>query len=67
MTCFRFGIRDLLWAMVVVGLAVGWWVEHRKLQTRQNWWADHVNQYHSGSITEYKRLMERENPPWHRD
>ena len=25
MTHLRFGIRDLLWAMVVVGLAVGWW------------------------------------------
>ena len=26
----RFTIRELLWLMVVVGLAVGWWVEHRK-------------------------------------
>jgi hypothetical protein len=24
-----FGIRDLLWAMVVVGLAIGWWTEKR--------------------------------------
>ena len=24
-----FGIRDLLWAMVVVGLALGWWEESR--------------------------------------
>jgi hypothetical protein len=24
---FRFTIRDLLWLMVVVALAVGWWVE----------------------------------------
>jgi hypothetical protein len=64
MTHLRFGIRDLLWAMVVVGMGLGWWSEHRKLQARQGWWADHVNQYHSGSITEYKRLMEREYPPW---
>ena len=25
-----FGIRDLLWAMVVVGLAVALWLEHRE-------------------------------------
>ena len=29
----RYGIRDLLWAMVVVGLAVGWWQSHRQIQT----------------------------------
>jgi len=28
----RFGIRDLLWAMVVVGLAIAWWSE-----ARSNW------------------------------
>jgi hypothetical protein len=26
---FHFTIRDLLWLMMVVGLAVGWWVDHR--------------------------------------
>jgi len=25
MTQLRFGIRDLLWAMVVTGLLFGWW------------------------------------------
>ena len=24
-----FGIRDLLWAMVVVGMGIGWWEESR--------------------------------------
>jgi hypothetical protein len=24
-----FGIRDLLWAMVVVGMGIGWWAQHR--------------------------------------
>lgn len=28
---FRFTIRDLLWLMVVVALALGWWVDHRSL------------------------------------
>jgi hypothetical protein len=26
----RFTIRDLLWLMVVAGLAVGWWIDHRQ-------------------------------------
>jgi uncharacterized membrane-anchored protein YhcB (DUF1043 family) len=24
---FRFTIRDVLWLMVVVGIAVGWWID----------------------------------------
>jgi len=28
---FRFTIRDLLWLMMVVGMGVGWWTEHRAL------------------------------------
>ena len=28
---FRFTIRDLLWLMVVVGLAVAWWLDRRNL------------------------------------
>jgi hypothetical protein len=27
---FRFTIRDVLWLTVVVGLAVGWFVEHER-------------------------------------
>jgi hypothetical protein len=26
-----FGIRDLLWAMVVVGLLIGWWQDRKEL------------------------------------
>jgi hypothetical protein len=38
MTYLRFGIRDLLWAMVMVGLAIGWWSEYprRASLIRQN-------------------------------
>ena len=31
MPMFRFTIRDLLWLMVVVGMAVGWWLD------KQHW------------------------------
>jgi hypothetical protein len=27
---FRFTIRDVLWLIVVVGMDVGWWLEHRE-------------------------------------
>ena len=27
----RFSIRDLLWLTVIVALAVGWWLDHRRL------------------------------------
>ena len=32
---FRFSIRDLLLLTVIVALAIGWWLDHRKL-TREN-------------------------------
>ena len=31
MTYLRFGIRDLLWAMVVVGLVIGWGDDRSRL------------------------------------
>lgn len=30
----RFAIRDLLWLMVVVALALGWWLDHRRQDQR---------------------------------
>jgi hypothetical protein len=32
---FRFTIRDLLWVMVVVALAVGWWLHYRSLDANR--------------------------------
>lgn len=29
---FRFTIRDLLWLTMVVAVACGWWIEHRKFE-----------------------------------
>ena len=31
---FRFTKRDMLWLMVVVGLAAAWWVDHDKLRAK---------------------------------
>jgi hypothetical protein len=31
---FRFTIRDLLWLMVVVGLAVGWYCDRTSFRSR---------------------------------
>jgi hypothetical protein len=28
----RFTIRDLLWLMVVVGLAVSWWIDNKRIE-----------------------------------
>ena len=42
---FRFTIRDVLWLMVVVGLAVGWWlndIRWQKLVAREGTY--HVKQ-----------------------
>jgi hypothetical protein len=30
----RFTIRDLLWLTLVVALIVGWWLDHRRLQSQ---------------------------------
>jgi hypothetical protein len=28
----RFGIRDVLWTMLVVGLVLGWWMDRRNFR-----------------------------------
>jgi uncharacterized protein HemX len=30
---FRFSIRDLLWLTVVVGMGLGWWIDHHRQTT----------------------------------
>ena len=42
MTYFRFGIRDLLWGMVAVGLAVGWWSDRSHLADGLEVLVDHI-------------------------
>ncbi|MBW8883634.1 MAG: hypothetical protein JF612_02420 [Planctomycetia bacterium] len=35
---FRFTIRDLLWFMVVLGLAEAWWFDHRRIEHEAQQW-----------------------------
>jgi hypothetical protein len=35
----RFSIRDLLLIMAIIGLAIGWWLDHR-MQSEARRWAD---------------------------
>jgi hypothetical protein len=30
---FRFTIRDVLWLTVVVGMGVGWWIDHWQISS----------------------------------
>jgi hypothetical protein len=32
---FRFAIRDVLWLTLVVGVAIGWWLDHSYAANRQ--------------------------------
>ena len=34
----KFSIRDLLLVTVIVALAVGWWVDHRRIIAREEHW-----------------------------
>ncbi len=47
----RFSIRDLLWLTLVVGMAVGWWVDHDRL------WAKYAEQFHRARKAENELLM----------
>jgi hypothetical protein len=65
---FRFTIRDVLWLMVVVALAGGWWRDHKYLRWSESGWmrpaveAVHVLEHSGWSVdwtkprTEFKNL-----------
>lgn len=58
MAWFRFHIRDLLWAMVVVGLMIGWWVErteNRRLRSVNRIFADMISMYIEANGNIYDR------------
>jgi hypothetical protein len=35
---FRFTIRDVLWFMMVIGLAEAWWFDHRRIEHEAQQW-----------------------------
>jgi len=45
----RFTIRDLLWLTLVVALAVGWWLDHRRL-TRDDWFWWRIEQRNGTTV-----------------
>jgi hypothetical protein len=61
---FRFTIRDVLWLTVVVALAVGWDRDRYTLHAVTDWWSDHLEREHSSNPNDYKRLFQREGPPF---
>ena len=50
--------------MVVVALAAAWGRDRYTLQAVKGWWSDHLEQEHSSNPNDYKRLIEREGPPF---
>ena len=43
---FRFTIRDVLWLMVVVAMACGWWIQvakHKQVIDLNDWMMDDIN------------------------
>jgi len=64
----RFTIRDILWLTVVVALGVALWRERAThllfKASMRSWWSDHLQQEHFANPNDYKRLIEREGPPF---
>ena len=63
---FRFTIRDVLWLMVVVAVAAGWWNDRRTIQERTlqdvgRLWEEHVTTEHSSNPNDFKRLLRRDH------
>jgi hypothetical protein len=56
---FRFTIRELVLLTLVVAMGVGWWIEHRAMQSRhaanpdelENRWRFHRKRWRSGTGT----------------
>jgi len=52
----RFTIRDLLWAMVVVALALGWWLDKRASEQRVSATVERI-------LSDYSREASTEHRP----
>jgi hypothetical protein len=61
----RFSLREILWMTVVIGLALGWWLDHRRLTWQVDRADDAVEALLAGQH-EYRRLLDRHAPEWRR-
>lgn len=66
----RFSIKDLLWLMTLIGIGVGWYLDHQASAIRReaDWnalsWIDTGLQLHPQSMKEFqKELDELQNEP----
>jgi hypothetical protein len=59
----RFGIRDLLWAMMVVGLLIGWSIDRSRLTTYRDK-ADSAFCAAYSSVVWHRQQLDRESPGW---
>jgi hypothetical protein len=48
---FRFTIREVLWLTVVVAMALGWWIDHRRVAIRNDSLWSHMLRK-DGALTE---------------
>jgi len=55
----RFTIRDVLLVMVIVGLAVGWWLDHRNLDRYRAAWVFHFGNNPTSYIEEWPPTLNR--------
>jgi hypothetical protein len=56
---FRFTVRDILWLTLVVGLAFGWWIDHRLLQRQHAREIDVIEQRAADMVHEATNIVDR--------
>jgi hypothetical protein len=62
----RFGIRDLLWAMVVAGLVIGWWMDHLAVRRQAKFEAG-IHKAEIRRARAVERWLDAQYPKWNRD
>ena len=60
---FRFTIRDVLWLMVVVALAMGWWLENRHLRASNAELEQH-NAAYNRELLELDKVLRKRGISW---
>jgi hypothetical protein len=60
---FRFTIRDVLWLMVVVGLGVGWVIDHAVQDNHLDYFVGELG-YAKVRIWDLEKLLDESVPNW---